>query len=765
MADTSVGIALNLAVKGLANIDMCGASMKKLALSIKGAGKEARYLMKELKQIKENNLRLDGIKRQMDGFKSQVMERAATAVSLAMPVKFAIDYESAMVNVKKYIEFESEEQFKQIGSEIKQLSSHLGVGFTEIADIAASGGQQGLKANEIMDYTKLVTKLGVAFDMSGKDAGDAAAYVMNNFKLSVKELEKLGNQMNFLDDKMSMVKANELFNILNRTSSNANILGLSADSTAALGASLLSVGKAPEVASTALNSMFNALANLDGQDEKFHKALNKMGMDAQYLKNALKKDAATALQEFILAISNVKGDEQMGVLTDMFGKQFSDDLGSLAVNKDILNNAFNLIKQDSSKSLDEALKLKLKTTKSSLERLINSLKNLGVNIGSVLLPPLATLADGLAKVSNWLSELTEKSPIVSKIISGLGVAIMGFAVILPAVGYAAAFVSGGLLRLKNVFLLLKIEASLATIKLKRLTAALWLKDKAMKALTATTKLLTSAMKALGKFIKGAFWVAGKALVLAYNVALNTLKFTVGAASKAFKFLAIGIRAISAAMMANPLGLILGSIAVVAGIIIANWDKVKAWFMAFIEWLRPIWEPTINGIKQIWNEVGSFFSFITDGWKAIFSGVADFMATVFQEPVEWIKGLFEPLFNWLVEKFSWVGSALDGIKSGVKTALGWVRLGGDEQSYDTPNGGFSSGGGLISSSFSPAAQYQAAAMTASGATINVNFSGGINIATNNGKFDMSEFERQLVSSVKRALKTDEMNAKNRSIIGQ
>ncbi|MBR8461441.1 phage tail tape measure protein [Campylobacter sp. faydin G-105] len=765
MADTSIGIALNLAVKGLANIDMCGASMKKLALSIKGAGKEARYLMKELKQIKANNLILNRIKSQMDGFKSEFMERAATAVSLSLPVKFAIDFESAMVDVKKYIEFESDEQFRQIGGEIKQLSSQFGVGFADIANIAASGGQQGLKANQIMDYTKLVLKMGVAFDMSGRDAGDAAAYVMNNFKLSVKELEKLGNQMNFLDDKMSMVKSNELFNILNRTSSNANILGLSADSTAALGASLLSVGKAPEVASTALNSMFNALANLDGQDEKFHKALNKMGLDAQYLKIALKKDTTKAVQEFILAISNVKGDEQMGVLTDMFGKQFSDDLGSLAINKDILKNAFDLIKQDSSKSLDEALELKLKTTKSSLERLTNSLKNLGVNIGSVLLPSLAGLADRLAKASNWLSTLTEKSPILSKIISGLGVVIMGFAVILPAMGYAAAFVSGGLLRLKNVFLLLKIEASLATIKLKGLTAAFWLKDKAIKALTATTKFLTSAMKALGKVIKGAFWVVGKSLVLAYNVSLNTLKFTAGAVSKAFKFLAIGIRAISAAMMANPLGLVLGSIAVLAGIIIANWDKVKAWFIAFIEWLHLVWEPIINGIKQIWSEVGSFFSFIADGWKAIFSSVADFMTTVFQKPIEWIKGVFEPLFNWLAEKFSWVGSVLDGIKSGVKTALDWVGLGGDEQSYDTQNGIFSNGGDLISSSFTPTAQSQALAMTTNGATINVNFSGDFNIATNNGKFDMAEFERALVASVKRALRTDEMNAKNRSIIGQ
>ncbi|MBR8464722.1 hypothetical protein KDD93_09155, partial [Campylobacter sp. faydin G-24] len=90
--------------------------------------------------------------------------------------------------------------------------------------------------------------------------------------------------------------------------------------------------------------------------------------------------------------------------------------------------------------------------------------------------------------------------------------------------------------------------------------------------------------------------------------------------------------------------------------------------------------------------------------------------------------------------------LDGIKSGVKTALDWVGLGGDE-SYDTQNGIFSNGGDLISSSFTPTAQSQALAMTTNGATINVNFSGDFNIATNNGKFDMAEFERALVASVK------------------
>ncbi|MBR8461302.1 hypothetical protein KDE12_00335 [Campylobacter sp. faydin G-105] len=46
--------------------------------------------------------------------------------------------------------------------------------------------------------------------------------------------------------------------------------------------------QAPEIASTALNSMYNTLINLDSQEEKFHKTLNKMELDVRYLKIALK---------------------------------------------------------------------------------------------------------------------------------------------------------------------------------------------------------------------------------------------------------------------------------------------------------------------------------------------------------------------------------------------------------------------------------------------------------------------------------------------
>ncbi|HEH5417420.1 TPA: hypothetical protein SHC96_001802, partial [Campylobacter coli] len=72
----------------------------------------------------------------------------------------------------------------------------------------------------------------------------------------------------------------------------------------------------------------------------------------------------------------------------------------------------------------------------------------------------------------------------------------------------------------------------------------------------------------------------------YTASLKVLSFVLIGLNKVFKLVAIGIRVLSVAMMSNPIGLILGGIAIVAGLIIANWDRVKSWFMSFIEWLRP-----------------------------------------------------------------------------------------------------------------------------------------------------------------------------------
>ena len=223
MAETTIGLSVALGISGINEITKLDGDFAKIRNSIKATTVDMDRLNSKLDGFKNTHQKLAGFKAKISDEFSNIGETIAKVGAFTLPVKLAMDYESAMVDVKKYIEFDSDEQFKALGEQIKAISKDYGVDFKEIAAIAASGGQQGLAAKDIPQYTRLVSKMATAFDMSGAEAADAAAYVMNNFKLSTKELQKLGNQMNFLDDKMSMVASNKLFDILNRTSSNANV--------------------------------------------------------------------------------------------------------------------------------------------------------------------------------------------------------------------------------------------------------------------------------------------------------------------------------------------------------------------------------------------------------------------------------------------------------------------------------------------------------------------------------------------------------------
>lgn len=620
MDNATVGISIGLAIKGLSEIGKVNSAFKQMSENIAKSGKDVTALNAKLAKISSAGLDIKGYKDEISNQMSNLTSSIAKFGTLAVPVKIAVDFESAMVDVKKYIDFQSDKEFEKMGKDIKELSARLGMSFTEIADIAASGGQQGLKASEIMDYTNLVAKFGVAFDMSGREAGDAAAYIMNNFKLSTKELEKLGNQMNFLDDKMSMVKSSELFRILNRTSSNANILGLSADSASALGASMLSVGKAPEVASTALNSMYNALANLDGQDRKFHEALNQIGMDANYLKIALKENADDGIKVFLDALSKVDKDKQMGILTDMFGKQFSDDIGSLITNKDILDSAFTLIKQDSSGSLDEAMELKLKTTKSSFERLKASVLNLSITIGNAFLPVVNMISVVFTKITNFTNMVLDRFPAISKPLFGIVGGFLAWGAMAPVI-------------------------RIITISFKIMFSQIKLVFNAVSFLTTVFKMHNFALLMTSLRLKSATMLSA-----IYGRTLKGLAFICGGVFKAFRAIAIAIRVVSVALISNPIGLILATIATIATLIILNWDKVKAWFNSFIEWISPAFNVVVSGIKENWSALTEFFKGLIDG----------------------IKSFFEPFFQWIEEKFSWIndmyqnitgkiGAVIDGAK--------------------------------------------------------------------------------------------------------
>ncbi len=69
----------------------------------------------------------------------------------------------------------------------------------------------------------------------------------------------------------------------------------------------------------------------------------------------------------------------------------------------------------------------------------------------------------------------------------------------------------------------------------------------------------------------------------------------------------GIRVMSIAMMTTPIGLIVGGIALAAGLVIANWEKVKSVFMTIWEPIKPYWEAFAGWVGKIWDVISAPFT--------------------------------------------------------------------------------------------------------------------------------------------------------------
>lgn len=724
MDSTQVGILISLKTAGFGALSGNISSLSKLSAGLEKVGKNVTGLNEKIAKIGTLKANIDTNVGKISSELGKWQSTLATAASFVVPVKLAVDFESSMAEVKKYVDFKSEDEVKNLGEQIKQLSRELGINANELAQISASGGQLGLDSSKIADFTKLVSKMGVAFDMSGKDAGDAIALTMNNLKLGIDEIATLGDKINYLDDKMSMVKARDIINVIGRTAGSGSILGLKGDKISALASSFLSLGKAPEVASTAMNSLFNKLANIDGQDEKFKKALQSIGMDANYLKVAMARDASGGLDMFLNTLAKVDKKAQMGVLTNLFGTQFADDMGSLVNAIGQYNQAVNLVNdKEAIGSMDEAMKAKLATTKSGLERLSESFISLGITIGDAFLPTLNLIVNGLSKVTNSIAAFTENFPNLSKTLFGIVGGMLAIITVAPMlkilwwslnIAWQQAKILGtGISFLNSVF-------KLKYLNTLKLNAAYLITATRMKAAAAATWIANAAGKA---------WAATMAAVRGASLAA-----------------AAGMKIMRLALISTGIGALVVALGAGAAWIIENWDKVKAFFGNIWESVKPYWEATSN-----------------------------FFSSIFDSVVEWWRSIFGGFFDWISEKFQWVVDTVSSIGDALGVATDWTKdaLGigdGKESNWYNPFSWFNDeepqsapikAKEALSAATKPQATYQAKAAGLNG-SVNISFNGDFLLNSNNGKFDLESFKAQITRGVKEALKRDEFNSANTEI---
>ncbi|BEK05341.1 hypothetical protein B10666_07340 [Campylobacter jejuni] len=605
----------------------------------------------------------------------------------------------------------------------------------EIANIVAEGGKLGLASKEALEFGKTATAMGVAFEMSANEAGEAIGGLMANLQTDVKGIKDLGDSINYLADKGSS-DAKNIVNIVSRIGGMGNLIGLQRENMAALAATLDEVKIPAEVAGTAISSMFTKLSTADTLGAKAEEAFSQLGLSGEFMKKALNRNSQEAINILLSRIKTLDKESQIGVITNIFG----NDSGTIRAMATLVNGYDRyqeLLKMTNSEekkgSMDKELINKCETTASILKILGNNISALAIKFSDALLPVVKLVASGFSFVIDIVDTLLSKFPVLSTIVA---TATTVFLLAKPAV-LAYAITKN---YLKDCTILLKSALIKTRIHLLAFRNSCILSNITLKAKTVTTTIYTTSLKALS--------------------------FVLGGLNKVFKAVAIGIRVLSMAMMSNPIGLILGGIAIVAGLIIANWDKVKSWFKSFIEWLKPVWEPIYNVIKAVFDKCALVFTSFKDIIMSVASPLAEFLNSIWQGVGDFFYSIFGSLFDWFASKLSWVGDMISSISGFIKDALDFVGLGDDEEVKISQSEQNKEKVFATNTYKDELAETKSINHTPSfnNGNININVNGTFNIATKDGNFNMQEFANTIQKSVFDALRKQEQNKINTTIYG-
>jgi TP901 family phage tail tape measure protein len=598
-----------------------GVSVAQWAARQKAAAAELERSAKKMKIFSA----LQEEKERRSKLRGSIMGTVAQVMTVSAPVKLAIDYESAMADVKKVTNFD-DEGFKAFSAEVLKLSTRIPMSAEGLAKIAAAAGQAGIAENELLRFSEDAAKMAVAFDISAEEAGSAMTGLRTNFKLNQDGVIALGDTFNHLANNMD-ARAGDLINFSNRVAGTGVLYGFTGDRIGALGAAFVAMKTPAEVASRATNGLMMKLGNAATLGKDAQAAFKRLGFSGKSLAAAFKKDGQQGLLSFLEAVKQSK--DPMRELNAIMGEGFADEIAKLVGGLDTYKQALLLAGDEEAKngSMNREYSERAKTTANSVALLKNSLARLGITLGSAVLPALNSLVQAVAPYVSAVADFAGEH-------QGLTAAVMGV-----AAGLVAARVAmlGGMY-LYSTLRSMVLGARIGLLFLRSALLGNAAASVVAAAGTARHRVVSMGMAVYTKIAAAAQWLWNaatnasiaaslrqRAVMVAQRVASAALAAYTGVATAAQWLW-------NAAMTANPVGLVVAGVAaLIAGMVYLynTCEPVRAAFDAVFSWIgsKAAWRwEKITVLWQKLKSVGSYLGIGGDEEPAPAAGEAASMSS-------------------------------------------------------------------------------------------------------------------------------------------
>lgn len=541
---------------------------------------------------------------------------AGSTVALTAVSKGAIDFETAFTGVTKTVDG-TDEQLAKIKQGLLDLSKATSSSSTDIAAVAEAAGQLGVKTENILAFTETMVRLGDSTNMSADEAATAIAQLYNIMGSDINTVDQFGAAIVALGNNAATTEA-DIVNMASRIASSGTQVGLTEQEVLALSTTLASVGLEAEGGGSAISAVITKIdKDVALNTDSLKTWADVAGMSVKDFKTLWENDAMSAIQKVVGGMGDAKaGGENLNIILDELGvtslrqtdtmKRLSGASELMADMVNISNNAW----EENSALTNESSK-RYETTAAKITQMKNTVTELCVKLGDILLPILNKIISAISKFTNWLTNLNPAAQkivlVVLAIVSALGPFLIILAKLISSVGTIMTIVP------KLVAIIKTVRTAFASFNATLLANPI--------------VLIVAAIAAL---------IAG--FVLLWNKCEWFRNFWIG--------LWENVKNVCKAVIDGIVGFFTGIIDFIKN----NWQGLLLFIV----------NPFAGAFKLLYDNCEGFRNFV-DGIiqkvKEIFASIVSFISTNVIEP---IKQFFAPIVAWFTNLFMSIYTSLVSI---------------------------------------------------------------------------------------------------------
>lgn len=406
-------------------------------------------------EIQENDKLLDEAKNSADGCAHSIDEfgneaketgdavdalaQALAAAGLAKTAKeiaeglrecvySAVAFEAAMAGVKRTVGG-GDDFISAIGESFKELSTVMPITTTELAKIAETAGQLGIRQENVEQFTTVMAKLATTTDLTA----DSAATMLAQFSniTGVTDYERLGAVVASLGDSTATT-ASKVVEMSQGMAAAASVAGMSERDILAISAAVGSLGIESLAGSTAMATLISTIYKATETGDKLEDFASVAGMSAQAFKESWGTNAVGTLDAFIRGLSDTErnGRSAIVLLDDLGIKNVRQTKAILGLSEagDLLTRTIAQANQawEANAALNEKAAIMYETTDSKIKMYKNSVDNLKIAVGDQLTPALGDLAEKGTDVASWATKMVQENEWLAPAITVTTTAVIGF---------------------------------------------------------------------------------------------------------------------------------------------------------------------------------------------------------------------------------------------------------------------------------------------------------------------------------------------------